>query len=295
MSLLGRVLVVALLLAVSAVSEGVPGRGGKRDFPQGTKCPVHTGTVGSGDPLVFVARRTEATLTFLTCDDRGPQFVGSGIDLSIDDLIVVDRAVWNANRLAYPGEVPDSYRVDRSTVNCYLDNPPVIDVFRRDAARAPSSTMPLYERFEGSSRNWALVNASFAVEDKDFVNGNEPNDTSQSRSLILARSERNGSPGSQCSMASVWLSGLGRGREYVVDFSWYASGFSDAGQDILTVAFDDESTAPARDRSPVVRKVRLRSPRSHGAPSIANAPQKNGSAHSGRPRISRLARVSAPE
>lgn len=295
MSRLGRVLVVALLLAVSAVSEGVTGRGGKRDFPQGTKCPVHTGTVGSGDPLVFVAQRSEATLTFLACDDRGPQFVGSGIDLSIDDLIVVDRTVFNNNRLGYPGQVPDSYRVDRSTASCYLDNPPVVDVFRREAAFAPSRTMPLYERFEGSSRNWALVNATFAVEDKDFENPNEPNDTSQSRSLILARSERNGAPGTQCSMASVWLSGLARGREYVVDFSWFASGFSDAGQDILTVALDDESIAPARDRSPVVRKVRLRSPGSHGAPSMAKAAQKNGSAHSGRPRISRLARVSAPE
>jgi hypothetical protein len=295
MSFLGRVVVVVVLLGLSAVSEGVTGRGGKRDFPQGTKCPVHTGQAASDDPLVFTARRPEATLTFLTCDDRGPEFVGTGINLSIDDLIVVDRAVFNANRLTYPDQVPDSYRVDRSTASCYLDNPPVTSVFQREAARAPSRTMPLYERFEGSSKNWALVNASFAVEDKDFVNFNEANDTSQSRSLILARSARDGSPGSRCSMASVRLSGLARGRQYVVDFSWFASGFSDQGQDILTVAFDDESLTPSAGGSPVVTEVRPGSPGAHRAPSMTKAAQKNGSAHSRRPRISRLARVSAPE
>jgi hypothetical protein len=295
MSLLGRVVVVALLLGLSTVSEGVTGRGGKRDFPQGTKCPVHTGEAASDDPLVFIARRPEATLTFLTCDDRGPESGATGINLSIDDLIVVDRTVFNNNRLAYPDQVPDSYRVDRSTFSCYLDNPPVVDVFRRDAAHAPSRTMPLYERFEGTSRNWALVNASFAVEDKDFVNFNEPNDTSQSRSLILARSDRNGSPGSQCSMASVRLSGLARGRAYVVDFSWFASGFSEAGQDILTVALDDESLAPGGGRPPLLTQIRLGSTGAHRAPSMTKAAQKNGSAHSGRPRISRLARVSARE
>jgi cytochrome c peroxidase len=42
----------------------------------------------------------------------------------------------------------------------------------------------------------------------------------------------------------------------VVDFSWYASGFSDPGQDILTVALDDESLAPSGGPSPVVTKVR---------------------------------------
>jgi hypothetical protein len=295
MSFRGRVVVVALLMGLSTVSEGVTGRGGKRDFPVGTKCPVHTGTVGSDDPLVFVARRPEATLTFLACDDRAFGFGGSPIDLSIDDVIVVDRTVFNNNRLSYPDQVPDSYRVDRSTTSCYRDDPPVNNVFRRDAAHAPSRTMPLYERFEGSSRSWALVNASFEVEDKDAVNLDEPNDTSQSRSLILARSDRSGSPGNQCSMASTRLNGLVRGREYVVDFSWYASGFLDEEQEILTVAFDDESLLPGGSRSPVVRQVRLGSRGAHGAPSRAKAAQKNGSAHSGRPRISRLARVSATE
>ena len=246
MSLLVRGVVIALLIGLPALSEGIVERGGKRDFPQGTKCPVHTGEVASDDPLVFVPQTPSVILTFVACDERAAPEVddrgnvlgynGAGIDLSIDDLVVVDRTVFNANRLAYPDEVPDSYRMDRSTQSCYLDNPPVTSVFRREAATARTATMPLYERFDGSPRGWTLVNARFALEDKDSVNPNEPNDTSQSPSLILARRERERAPGRLCSTASVRLSRLTRGREYVIDFSWYASGFVESGQDILTVS-----------------------------------------------------------
>lgn len=244
----------------------------KRDFPQGTKCPVHLGPVAADDPLVFVAPGSAAHLTFVACDERAvPQvdpfsglvdYQGAGIDLSIDDLIVVDRAVFNANRLPYavpdPGVpdsgVPDSYRVDRSVQSCYLDNPPVVDVFRREAATARTSTMPLYERFDGSPRGWTLANAEFALESLDGPNGNEVDDTSQSPSLILARRLRDGSSGRLCSSATVRLSRMTPGREYVIDFSWFASGFVEAGQDILTVSIDRDPASPGGVARRVIRR-----------------------------------------
>ena len=252
---LSRMVLVGLLvgLGLVAVSPGrASARSGKRDFPQGTKCPVHTGEVASNDPFVFVPQTPSVILTFVACDERavpqvgpfGVDYVGAGIDLSIDDLIVVDRAVFNANRLVYPQEVPDSYRVDRSTASCYLDNPPVTSVFRREAATVRTATMPLYERFDGVPRGWTLANARFALEDLDKANINEPNDTSQSPSLILARRQRDGAPGRLCSSASVRVSRMTPGREYVIDFSWYASGFAESGQDILTVSVAEDPRPP---------------------------------------------------
>ena len=157
MSRAGRVVVVGLAVGLGLAADstgGVKARRCKRDFPTFSKCPVHTGEVASSDSLVFTAQRSNATLTFLACDDRfgAPPDGSSSIDLSIDDLIVVDRAFFNANLIPYPGDRPEdleAYRVDRSTDACYNNNPPVAEVFRREAATAPSATMPLYERFEG--------------------------------------------------------------------------------------------------------------------------------------------------
>ncbi len=282
MSRAGRVVVVGLAVGLGLAADstgGVKARRCKRDFPTFSKCPVHTGEVASSDSLVFTAQRSNATLTFLACDDRfgAPPDGSSSIDLSIDDLIVVDRAFFNANLIPYPGDRPEdleAYRVDRSTDACYNNNPPVAEVFRREAATAPSATMPLYERFEGSSRGWTLVNATFGLEDLDPPDDtNNPALNSRSRSLILARSQRDGQPGNLCSMASVRLSRLVRNREYVIDFTWFAAGFVDDGQDtgqyILTVAVDDESPVPSGPatrslplggRSPVLSTLPSRSP-----------------------------------
>ena len=233
------VLVLVVGLGMAGDSSGLAARRGKRDFPTFSKCPVHKGTVDGSDPFVFTASRPSAVLTFLTCDDRafgGGEAYLNRIDVSIDDLIVVDIDVFNANRLAYPGEVPEDYRIERSTEACYSDANPVTSVFRRDVALARSRVLPLYERFEGAPRGWALVNASFALEDRDTLYDPE----SQSSSLILARQERPTEPSNLCSMASVQLSGLVKDRQYVVDFSWFAAGFTEEGQDILTVVIDDQ-------------------------------------------------------
>ena len=226
MSLLGRVVVVALVLGLPVVSDGAEGHGGKRDFPNAAKCPVHTGPVASADTLVFVARHTTAILTFLACDDRGTDFV-TPLDISIDDLTVVDRAFFNAHQLPYADKLVE-YGLDDG---CYAQTP-ADTVFDRAAAKPRTWTMPLYESFEASPRGWTLVNAEVRPEDL----GNE---ATRSGSLILARAQRGGQQGHECSMASVRLTRLLRNREYVVDFSWLAAGF-DQDQDILTIAVDDD-------------------------------------------------------
>lgn len=261
---LGRVVAVALLLGVvtPSVSEGQSVlRRGKRDFPTFSKCPVHRGIVDATDPFVFTAASSSATLTFLTCDDRafgGSEPYGSRIDVSIDDLIVVDLETYNANRLLYPAEVPVDYRVELEAGACYIGTA-VTDVFRRNAASPRSPVMPLYERFEGPPRGWTLANACFDLESRDTLFSPE----SQSRSLILARQLRSTDPDSPCplastedpdnlcSMASVRVNRLVKGRKYVVDFAWFAAGFESEGQDILTLVVDDQQgTIDGRVRRP---------------------------------------------
>jgi hypothetical protein len=227
MSPFGRVVVVALLLCLPAMSDGAAGRDGKRDFPNFAKCPVHTGSAGQGDKLVFTAQYPSATLTFLACDYRGPDSEFSPLDLWIDDLMVVDRAYFNAHQVAFAEKQAEyGFQAD-----CYQGTP-VDTVFDRRFTLPRTRTMPLVERFENGRRGWNLVNAQVKIATK----GAAP----LSGALILADSALAGLPGSQRSMASVRLTNLTRGREYVVDFSWFAAGF-DQDQDILTVALDDGS------------------------------------------------------
>jgi hypothetical protein len=228
-----RLFVVALLLGLPAMSDGAAGRDGKRDYPNFARCPVHTGSLGPGGFLVFTAQYPSATLTFLACDYRGPDSEFSPLDLWIDDLLVVERTYFNDHQVPFADKQQEYGFHDQ----CYQQTP-VQTVFDRGAALQGSRLMPLIERFEGGRRSWTLVNAEVKVPKRGFPG-------SLSGSLVLADSDLAGLPGGKRAMASIRLTNLVRNREYVVDFSWFASGF-DQDQDILTVALDDESPTAGR-------------------------------------------------
>lgn len=252
---LDRVRAVAAAVGFVVVGFGVDAiaRDTKRDFPKFAKCPVHSDALlpaGAGvNSLVFKASTPTADLTFLSCDDRA--FASESINLSIDDLVVIEKALFNANRLAYPDQVPDSYKIAKTTIAddlpvCYQGDQVATVLNRSVLDRARKSFVPLFEDFEGDCRDWTLINASLGNDPKD---GDLFDPPTASRSLILARSDRNAARGTSCSSASIKLRNLVRGREYVVDFSWFATGFEDqldanqvpvdGGQNILTVSVLD--------------------------------------------------------
>lgn len=236
---------VGILVAGVAIDAGA--RDAKRDFPKFAKCPVHLGALlpgGAGlNSLLFKASTATANLTFLSCDDRA--FASESINLSIDDLVVIEKEMFNANRLDYPDQVPDSYKIAKTNVDtlpvCYQDNPVATVLDRSVLHRARKSLVPLFEDFESDCRDWTLINASVGKDPKD---GDLYNPPTSSRSLILARAERNADRGTSCSSASIKLRNLVKDREYVIDFSWFATGFEDAdgsdtGQNVLTVSVLD--------------------------------------------------------
>jgi hypothetical protein len=243
-----RAVAAVVGILVAGVALDASARDATRDFPKFAKCPVHSDALLPGgdalNSLVFQASTPTADLTFLSCDDRA--FAFESINLSIDDLVVIEKNLFNANRLAYPGEVPDSYKIAKTTIGdsapvCYQGNPVATVLDRSVLHRARKSFVPLFEDFEADCRDWTLINASIGKDPKDGDGFNPP---TSSRALILARSERNADRGTSCSSASIKLRNLVKGREYVIDFSWFATGFEDAdgsdtGQNVLTVSLLD--------------------------------------------------------
>jgi hypothetical protein len=234
---------VAVLALCAAVVEARAPRTAKRDYPQTARCPVHTGEAGPDDPFSFTATGRTVTITFLACDDRSPADpfdptfgIATALDASIDDLIVVDRDVFNAaeNHLAYPDAVPASYRLSEG---CYQDTP-VAWFFDRSKVAPFTEAMPFADDFETTTGRWTLGNATLEKEARDFRD-----DASGNRSLILARARRSADQrGDLCSFASVTVGGLVKDRAYVVDFSWWV-GELNAGmvknQPVLTVWLQD--------------------------------------------------------
>jgi hypothetical protein len=243
-----RAVAAVVGIVILGLAATASARDATRDFPKFAKCPVHLDALLPGgadlNSLVFKASTPTADLTFLSCDDRA--FAFESINLSIDDLVVIEREMFNTHRLDYPDQVPDSYKIAKTPIGdslpvCYQDDPVATVLDRSVLQRARKSFVPLFEDFEGDCRDWALINASVAKDPKDGDGYNPP---TSSRSLILARSERGAARGTSCSSASIKLRNLVKGREYVIDFSWFATGFEDAegsetGQNVLTVSVLD--------------------------------------------------------
>ena len=223
----GGIVALVLPAMLAGVATQASAREAGRDFPHGEHCPVHTpGPSADGDPFLFTATKTAALLTFLTCDNRSltsptepPQ--GFLLDVSIDDLMVVERSVFNnpANRIPFA----DAVSLFGYGSTCYGGDTgvAVTSVFDK-RRRFKNASVPFRENFEGRPHGWLLGNATFGVEGSDQGN----------QSLILARSSRpNGAKGNLCSVASVKVDHLVPGREYVLDFSWWVNHFD---QDVFS-------------------------------------------------------------
>lgn len=240
---LALVVSIAVLLAPLS-AEAAKARAIRRDFPQNSRCPVHTDAASNDDPLVFTPSSDKATLTFVTCDDRSSGFFsGDVVDVSIDDLMVIRQDVFNksTNRIPWDANIPASYGL--TDLNCYFDADQgdfddigrVQSVFKRDTAGLGTTRIPFKDNFEGSTKKWVLGNASV---------GDPENDSNHE--LLLARSDRNNDSivdGNLCSMARLKVSGLAAGSRYVIDFVWrvtWAFGPSaDDPEPVLTVFIED--------------------------------------------------------
>jgi len=225
-----RVGIVACVVGIAALGLGphAAARDATRDYPHSQHCPIHTpGLALDGDPYLFKANRSNVRLTFVTCDGRAANIPnpteaseypwrGYALDVSIDDLMVVDRAVFNAekNRVSF-SKAAKLFGYDPT---CYGSGGTLVDTVFDKSKRFKKSAVPFLEDFEGSARGWLLGNATFAKEQGD-----------SGQSLILSRSSRTATSEGSCSVASVNVDGLVPGREYVVDFSWWVKGFEVAG------------------------------------------------------------------
>jgi hypothetical protein len=226
-----RVGVVAAVVGVVAVglATGANARDATRDYPAGW-CPVHTpgpvvlpGQTEAGDPFLFKAGASSALLTFVSCDGRSVNGVPYAVHVAIDNLLVVDLDVYNRHRKTYEEVAADrGYPPSDSGKGCYFRDADSVtykvkDVFDRDK-KYKRWAVPFAEDFQGSARGWSLGNACFSVDDDAVDPCVAPSPAgSAKRSLILSRALTDGS---QCSVASVKVDGLTRGRYYVADFDW---------------------------------------------------------------------------
>jgi hypothetical protein len=209
-----RVRAVAAVVGIVIVglAATASARDATRDFPNGKFCPVHApGPVeDDANPFSFRAPDKSALLTFATCYGRSaldefgfPQ--SYFLKVAIDDLIVVERSVFNdpKNRKDY---------TDDDGQPCYSGDTgvQVLNVFD-DNRRYLKAAVPFREDFEGSRLDvWRFDNAA---------PGQSVNETD--RSLQMSGP---GLPDGACSVATVKVNHLVPGRYYVVDFVWRVDG-----------------------------------------------------------------------
>ena len=234
---IGRVAVLGMLGVVGLITQANAARDAIREFPTGEKCPVHFGPVANNDPLVFTAAGATAKLTFLTCSDRGTtenfanfDAEATNLNISLDRVMVVERTVFDNNRLLYPTDfvANSQLALDYGIAVQYPPGPngvcynttQVQTVFDHDSVGHFTKAMPFYDDFEGQPQAWELVNASIDVEGLDADRPGRIPPSTRSKSLILAREGPDQYSGT-CSSASIRVNNLIKTRQYVVDFSWF--------------------------------------------------------------------------
>ena len=265
----------ALILAGTSAFAAGWAEGGvrrvSRDFPHSALCPINQGWLVdvNGDPvpppgppddssvrvrsvLVFTAPGPAALLRIEACDrssalgSAAASTDGDALKVAIDDFAVVRKDVWQRLQVARPGPI--------GTGDCYQDGSggntqSVGSIFDPavllSAVRAFTCDVPFADNFDSpatSQQRWVLDGAELQNGQMLLANAVDAFGTDNGRF--------------QCSSASVRLSRLAQGRDYVVDFSWsvFGPGFNgETGEEGFTKvqAFVDPMTAPVLGPRPL--------------------------------------------